>query len=456
LTEVIRTNFQALKGIQLEIRPDCLDIFSLLQRKQIAVRLFHLGAQDNVTDLAQIVRKVTTDHPGATVVLSDQDQNQHAVEFLRAGATDYFEIKTDLCRLRNFLEMAGLGVGTCASSSGKPSSSSSGANPFSYVVSSEMTEMMDQVRRVAPQNTTLFLSGETGTGKTQLARFIHELSPRRGEPFQVVDCGALSADLMESEIFGHQKGAFTGAICDRIGKFGTVGRGTLLLDEVNSLTPHLQSKLLRAVDDRLYEPVGSNKTSFLEARIIAAANVPLEEAVRSGKFRQDLFYRLNVVGFFLPPLRERRKLIRPLANKLLAEFVARNQLEVTGFSQEAMEILVEHDWPGNVRELRNTIERAGLLAPGPEIQKCDLAGIFQSREKLVPDFANEPAGAPPLAQTREEAEIQLIIAALDKHKNNRLRAAEELGISRMSLYNKMHRYGLFSRKTNRKDLRIIA
>lgn len=261
---------------------------------------------------------------------------------------------------------------------------------------------------------------------------------------------------MESEIFGHKRGAFTGAICDRIGKFGAVGRGTLLLDEVNSLAPNLQSKLLRAVDDRVFEPVGSNQSCGMEARIIAAANIPLEQAVRAGQFRQDLFYRLNVVGFFLSPLRERRGLIRPLANKLLAEFARQNQLEITGFSEDAMEVLIDHSWPGNIRELRNTIERAVLLASGPTIQSSDLASLGQTLKPAIQECSEESDVSPPLAHSREEAEILWITAALSKHKNNRLRAAQELGISRMSLYNKMHRYGLFSRKTQRTDVRVIA
>src|SRR5262249_44112966 len=186
-----------------------------------------------------------------------------------------------------------------------------GSDPFHFVLAPEMVELMEQIRRVGPQDTTLLFTGETGTGKTRMARLIHELSPRRDEPFLVVDCGALSPTLIESEMFGHVKGAFTGAERDRAGKFAAVGGGTLLLDEINSLPRELQSKLLRAVDERVFEPVGSNTSLPLRARLITAANVPLDREVVEGRFRADLFYRLNVVGFYLAPLRERRAAVAP-------------------------------------------------------------------------------------------------------------------------------------------------
>jgi two-component system response regulator HydG len=191
--------------------------------------------------------------------------------------------------------------------------------------------------------------------------------------------------LIESEIFGHCKGAFTGADRDREGKLAAVGRGTLLLDEINALPPHLQCKLLRAVDERVYEPVGSNEARPLVARLIAAANVSLDQAVAAGRFRQDLYYRLNVVGFFLLPLRERRSMIISLANKFLGELAAQDDLDIHSFSPDALRVLVDYDWPGNIRELRNAIQRAALLAPGQEIQKGDLPNLLPS-PRLVAGF----------------------------------------------------------------------
>jgi two-component system response regulator HydG len=321
------------------------------------------------------------------------------------------------------------------------------------VLAPELVEIMEQVRRVVSRDTTLLLTGETGTGKTRLARFIHELSPRREEPFLVVDCGALSASLIESEMFGHAKGAFTGADRDRDGKFTAVGKGTLLLDEINALPLPLQSKLLRAVEERVFEPVGVNKLCPLQARIIAVSNTPLEEEVKAGNFRADLYYRLNVVGFFLPPLRDRISAIPPLANKFVVEFSRQAGHEINGITPAALQLLTQYSWPGNIRELRNVIERAVTLAAGPDIQIEDLPEAirrFQQAPRPNPGWQviqhnGEASPAPlPLAHVKQSAELARITEALLKHSNNRLRAAAELGISRMALYKKLHKYGLIN------------
>ena len=204
-------------------------------------------------------------------------------------------------------------------------------DPFFGVQSAVKSEFTEQVRRVAPQDVTLLFTGETGTGKTRMARLVHMLSPRRAEPFMVVDCGSLSPTLIESEMFGHIRGAFTGADRDRQGKLAAAGGGTLLLDEINSLPLPLQSKLLRVVDERVFEPVGSNKPQVLRARLIAVSNAPLDREVEAGRFRSDLFYRLNVVGFYLPPLRDRRPAIAALAAQFLADFAATNRPDCAAY-----------------------------------------------------------------------------------------------------------------------------
>ena len=324
--------------------------------------------------------------------------------------------------------------------------------PEQFTFSIEMLELFEQLQRVIPQRTSLLLEGETGTGKTRLARLIHELSPRRNEPFLVLDCSTLSEELIESEMFGHVKGAFTGADQHYEGKFKAAGKGTLLLDEINSLPMKLQSKLLRVVDERMFEPVGSTKSLPMQARIIAASNATsLLEEVKQKRFRADLYYRLNVLGFYLPPLREQRRSIIPLATKLMTYFARQNQRRIDQLSRAALKLIDEYDWPGNIRELSNAIERAVVLARGNVIEPSDLPNDLFSRSfakplskirNSKPKVHNEGT----IAQTKEEAEILRIQQALLNHDNNRLRAAEELGISRMGLYKKLHKYGIMEPK----------
>jgi len=315
-------------------------------------------------------------------------------------------------------------------------------------------ELGEQLMRVVPQDTTLLLTGETGTGKTCLARLIHKLSPRRDEPFLIVDCGALSESLIESELFGHVKGAFTGADHDRPGKLAAAGKGTLLLDEINALPLSLQGKLLRAVDEHAFEPVGANKVQFLIARLVAASSTWLEAEAAAGRFRADLFYRLNIVSFHLPPLRERRAAVAPLARKFLAEFAARNRPDLRGLAPEVVCALEDYSWPGNLRELRNVVERAAALGRGPEVQLADLpdvvrygAGASQASPLGVElNPAAVLASCQTLAQTKAETEMTRITEALRKHGNNHVRAAAELGISRVGLYKKLHKYHMFRKR----------
>jgi two-component system response regulator HydG len=325
---------------------------------------------------------------------------------------------------------------------------------FLHPATAEMIRLRAQIRLIAPQETNVLLVGETGTGKTRLAGIIHKLSPRRCSPYLVVNCAALSENLIESEMFGHVRGAFTGADRDRTGKFAEVGRGTLLLDEIDSLPLALQSKLLRAVEERVFEQVGSNTSMPIQARLIAASSRPLGGEVAAGRFRADLYFRLSVVEFSLPPLRERLSAIRALAMRFIHELSAHHDRDVRGIAPDAVRILQTHDWPGNIRELRNVLERAVSLCSGPEIQAFDLPDSLRSGAPRMiaplPLQATAGVGQVPgsrLAQVKKEAEVARIIEALHRNKDNRLRAAEELGISRMTLYKKLHKYGLMGQSS---------
>jgi two-component system, NtrC family, response regulator HydG len=312
-----------------------------------------------------------------------------------------------------------------------------------------MDHLAQMVRRVAVMSSTILLSGETGTGKTRMARLIHDLSPRREEHFLVVNCGALSSSLIESEMFGHVRGAFTGADRDRVGKFAQVGHGTLFLDEIDSLPPNLQAKLLRAVEDRVFEAVGSNQSLQMHARLIVASNRDLVQEVAQGRFRDDLFYRLNVVGFTLPPLRERPEVIAGLASQFLKQIASQCSREMRGFSAGAMFCLESYTWPGNVRELRNVIERAVVLGGDAHVGTEDLPASVRGdrpvavEAQLKPLFEQAPSPTrQTLLATREEAEHERILEALVKNGSNRRKTSEDLGISRMTLYKRMHKYRL--------------
>lgn len=315
--------------------------------------------------------------------------------------------------------------------------------------SPEMVRLLDQVQRIAPQNTSVLLSGETGTGKSRLARLIHELSPRRDQPFLVANCGALAAGLIESELFGHVRGAFTGAIGARAGRLAEVGGGTLMLDDIDGLPPALQIKLLRAVEERVFEPVGANQSHLLRARLIAASNRDLKAEVAAGRFRADLYFRLNVIELHLPPLRQRGSIIAPLARQFLAEFAAEKDRAVHGIAGCALRALEAYDWPGNIRELRNVMERAVALCSGQEVRLVDLPEHLQQTgndsASVVSGGAADSATRSLTAhrpQTLAEIEAACIAEALRRHRHNRVLAALELGISRVTLYRKIYKYGL--------------
>ena len=287
---------------------------------------------------------------------------------------------------------------------------------------------------------TVLLTGETGTGKSYLARLIHECSSRKDQRFVAVPCGALSDSLVESELFGHVKGAFTGADRPKLGRFAAAGEGTLLLDEIDVLSLEQQAKLLRVIDTGEYEPVGSNETHHCRARIIAASNCKLEDAVKEGKFREDLYYRLHVLTMQLPPLRERREDIQPLVQGMLKRFSNRFSKEVSAASPEALAMLTRYAWTGNIRQLENVIQYAVLLSTGPELLPAHLPQ--QVKDYLRPAVESGSTRSKLLIESCQAIEREQIHQALKKCHYRRVRAAEVLGVSRVTLHKKMKEYGL--------------
>ena len=305
-----------------------------------------------------------------------------------------------------------------------------------------MQKMFDLIESVSDTRTTVLVLGESGTGKTLTARAIHQMSNRRDKPFVVVACGALPDSLLESELFGHVAGSFTGANHDKMGKFLQANGGTIFLDEIGTASPSLQVKLLRVLQDREFEPVGGTKTHKVDVRMILATNLDLEEAVRKGEFRQDLYYRINVVTLTQPPLRERISDIPLLAEHYLQEFLKQTSKPVTGFSHEAIEILQRYRWPGNVRELVNVVERAVVLTKNTVIQPSDLPEAVRREDHLAEFGGRLGIGANNLKSALATPEKQLIIETLESHGWNRQNTADALGINRTTLYKKMKKYGI--------------
>jgi DNA-binding NtrC family response regulator len=302
-----------------------------------------------------------------------------------------------------------------------------------------MAQLVDLARRVAKVDSTVLITGESGSGKERVARLVHEESMRATGPFVAVNCGAITETLLESELFGHARGAFTGAAQDRPGLFEAANRGTLLLDEVGEVSPGMQVKLLRALQEREIRRVGENKSRKIDVRVLAATNRDLAHGVAGGEFRQDLYYRLKVVELYVPPLRERRDDVLPLARVLLADAALRMKRKIAGLAPDAADQLLRYEWPGNVRELENAMERAVALARGARVQLEDLPE--EIRQSVATPVATKGKVRP-----LDEVEKEYILAALELNDGNQTHTAEQLHIGSATLYRKLKSYGLIGKK----------
>ena len=400
-------------------------------------------------DCMDFIRTVTARKNAPLIImLTAYGSVQTAVEALKVGAYDYLSKPVDLDNLEMMLER---GMKVLRDRAEKNGAAHEGGAVNIIGSSAAMTAVLDSIRQVAATKATVLVTGESGTGKELVAQAIHKLSPRANKPFRPVHCAALSENLLESELFGHEKGAFTGANERVAGRFEMADGGTLFLDEIGEISLSVQVKLLRVLETRQFERVGGSETLTVDVRVVAATNRDLRAMVEQGTFREDLFYRLNVVNIRIPPLRERREDIPEILDFYLKKSAADNGKDVADISPEALGVLMAYDWPGNVRELRNCVERMVVFARGATLTMTDVPADIRSavgeqfEAKAMPQKTTGAAPAEPPAAIGlnvKENEKSLIIKALEECGGNRSQAALKLNISRRTLYRKLHEYGL--------------
>ena len=433
--ESIRTQMKWALAQDFEVflaedRPNALEIF---KREQPPVVTLDLGlppkpgeVEEGLLTLSEMLGQ---DNLTKVIAITGQGEKDNALKAIGQGAYDFFSkpieieaIKVVLGRALYLskLERENRELQRCLSD-----------DSFERMLgtSPKMKEVFSAIRRVSTTDVPVLIMGESGTGKELVAKAIHRLSIRKVQPFIVINSGAIPETLLESELFGHEKGAFTGAHIQRKGRIELAHKGTLFLDEIGELSPPLQVKLLRFLQEKNIERVGGREEIPIDTRVLAATNVDLQKSIKEGRFREDLYYRLGVMTIPLPPLRERGGDILLLATALLQRYADENNKKITGFNPQAIRALQEYNWPGNIRELENRVKRAVIMAEGPKVAPVDL--------ELASPFAKYEGGS--LKEAREALEKDFIQRALVKNKGNVTKAAEELGVSRPSLYELMEK-----------------
>jgi DNA-binding NtrC family response regulator len=407
-------------------------------------RRFQKGDSDLViTDLRmpglngeELLKRISAETPGIPViVLTGHGTVETAVEAMRNGAYDFLTKPVNLDRLSLLVKRA-LANRELVLKHRRLEEELEQKKQFSTIIgtSAPMRRVFDTISRAAPARASILITGESGVGKELVADAIHELSPRKGKPLIKVHCAALAASILESELFGHEKGAFTGAIARRRGCFERAHEGTLFLDEIGEIDQNVQIKLLRVLQDRKFERVGGEETLEVDVRIVAATNKDLKAEIEKGNFREDLYFRLNVVNIIVPPLRERKDDLPLLITSFLREFAAENGKPVEGIDEKARAALYAYDWPGNVRELRNCVESAVVMAKGQMIAEEDLPPTL--RTKNDEGWIRIPLGA-----SLEESEKIVIRDTLSFLKGNKSKTAEALSIGRKTLHRKLAEWG---------------
>ncbi len=421
------------------VAEDAQSAMNLLEAEHFDVMLtdFRLPNEDG---MKLIARAKSLPKPPICILMTAYGSEEVAVEAMKRGADDYIakgRMQIDELEMRISRALRSQKLETENVALRQQLDTKFG---MSNIVgeSPAMKEIFEIVQQVAPTRATILILGESGTGKELIAKAIHQLSPRAKQPLVTVHCAALAPTLLESELFGHERGAFTGAHERRIGRFEQAQGGTLFLDEIGEIDATIQVKLLRFLSERTFERVGSNKTLTADVRVIAATNKNLEEMVKAGTFREDLYFRLKVVELIMPPLRDRMTDVPLLAQSFLKEFSKENNKPVKEISPEATEALLNYSWPGNVRELRTAIEHAVVLCRGDKIAFRDLPSAVKNGVGI--SVAPATVSRNPLSI--DEAEKQAVVRALKESNGNRSEAARKLGVSRRTLHRKLHSYHL--------------
>jgi two-component system response regulator HydG len=428
----------AQEGYAVAEAPDGRDAVEAVEKDAFDLILLdiRMTAMDGIEALAEI-RKISPLVP--VLIMTAYASVQTAVEALKAGAFDYLTKPLDIEELKVLIDKA-LDHYHLKKENLSLKERLGDRFDFSRIIgrSAPMKALLETLSLVAPTDATVLILGESGTGKEVIANALHQNSLRGLRPFVKVSCAALPEQLLESELFGHEKGAFTGAVARREGRFQLADSGTIFLDEVGEMSPATQTKLLRVLQERAFEPLGSSRTVTVDIRVIAATNKDLSAEVKAGRFREDLFYRLNVVPLTVPPLKDRREDIPLLADHFLTIFKEKNRKFLKTISGKALDLLVRYDWPGNVRELENCIERAVILARDEVIVPADLPPQIHMQSEV----AGEAAFGLPYGISLDEMEKVLILKTLEETGGNRTRTAEILGINRRTLQNKLKDYGI--------------
>lgn len=408
-----------------------------LRRFEPAVVLLDLGLPpdpDGATEGLATLQQILQLCPATKIIVVTGNQDRtNAVKAIGMGAFDFYHKPFEEQILKLVIDRAFRVYGL--EQENRALSARSRSEPLQGLITNdqEMLKVCRTIEKVAPSDASVLLLGESGTGKEVLARGLHDLSSRAKEKFVAINCAAIPENLLESELFGYEKGAFTGAAKQTIGKIEYANKGTLFLDEIGDLPMPLQAKLLRFLQERVIERLGGRGEIPVDVRVVAATHQNLSELIKTGRFREDLYYRLSEISIRIPPLRERQGDRSLLAHAFLERFVQAQGKTLRGFSPDAIQVIESHPWPGNVREMENTIKRSVIMSDGPQIIQADL-GLAALQES-----DNEPLN---LRQVRDEAERSAVVKALSRCNGNIAHAAETLGISRPTLYDLMNRFGL--------------